>query len=262
MLARRLLSAAVGIPLVIALVLVGGPVYVAALALTLGAAAAEVLAQAGIGLSDPRLWSTAITTGAFAVATLAPGWWQAGTLLALLGLTLTLWLTRPGAVIMDHWWLGVGLAIYAGGLGRFLVLLRYGPNGRAWLFFALFVTFASDTGAYAVGRVLGRHKLAPAISPAKTVEGACGGLAAAAFAAVLLAFLLRLPLGAAASFATGLGVSVAAQTGDLLESALKRRLQVKDAGSLIPGHGGLLDRLDSLLFSGAMVYYVVKWISL
>jgi phosphatidate cytidylyltransferase len=262
MLARRLLSAAVGIPVVIALVLAGGPVYLAALALILGASVAELLAQDGIGVADPRLWSAAVATAAFAVAGRAPGWWQAGTLLALLGVTLAIWVVRAATGDATRWWLGAVLALYVGGLGRWLNLLREGGEGRSWVFFALFVTFASDTGAYAVGRLVGRHKLAPAISPAKTMEGAAGGLAGAALAAVALAWALHLPLRPVAALLLGVGVSVAAQAGDLLESALKRRLQLKDAGGLLPGHGGLLDRLDSLLFSGAMVYFVVKWMSL
>jgi phosphatidate cytidylyltransferase len=262
MLAWRLLSAAVGIPVIIALVLVGGPIYVAVLTALLAAAVAEVLAQASVSPQDPRLGSAAATAAVIILAAMAPPAWQAGAILLLFALTLAFWLVRFSTRAQGRWWLGVALSGYVGGLGRFLLLLRLLPHGSAWVLFALFVTFASDTGAYAVGRLCGRHRLAPAVSPGKTVEGAGGGLLTAALVAMLLALPLRLHLGALALAGFGLGLSSAAQAGDLFESALKRRLQIKDAGTLVPGHGGLLDRLDSLLFSGAMVYCVVKWMSL
>ncbi len=141
--------------------------------------------------------------------------------------------------------------------------------GRNWLLFALLTTFATDTGAYLVGRAIGRHPMAPSISPGKTWEGAVGGFTGAVIAALLLERLLNLGLGAA----TGLGDSCAAwnwqplaigatvgltgQVGDLLESKIKRLSQVKDAGALIPGHGGMLDRLDSLLITIPTVYYLL-----
>ena len=117
------------------------------------------------------------------------------------------------------------------------------------------MTFATDTSAYAVGRAVGRRKLAPSISPGKTWEGAVGGLAGAAAAAAALVVLLDgiesllLP-----AVALGLGAGVVAQAGDLLESKVKRLAGAKDSGRLIPGHGGLLDRLDSLLPVFPLVY--------
>jgi phosphatidate cytidylyltransferase len=261
MLGWRLLSAAVGIPLVIAVVALGGPLYGAVLVVALCAAAAELLVQVGLSVGDPRLLSTIASVAALASVGLVPASWRAAVVAASLALVFTLW-SGWRAGVSRRWWLGAVLATYVGGLGGALMLLRFGPSGRAWVLFTLFVTFASDTGAYAIGRLLGRHRLAPAISPGKTLEGALGGLAAAVLAAEALSHLLRLALGPVGILALAPGVSRAAQTGDLFESALKRRLQLKDAGVLVPGHGGLLDRLDSLLFSGAMVYCVVKWMSL
>jgi phosphatidate cytidylyltransferase len=263
MLAWRLLSAAVGIPLLIALVLVGGRAYDAVLALTLAAAVAEVLVQAGMPATDLRLWAATAATAALSLSAAGPSELSAAVLTLLVIGTLTASLARDGArERVEFWSLSVALPLYVGGLGRYLALLRHVNDGRSWVFFALFVTFASDTGAYAVGRLLGRHRLAPTISPGKTLEGVVGGLLAAAVAAPLLAQLLRLSEPPLLLGGLGLGVSVAAQLGDLCESALKRRLNIKDAGSLVPGHGGLLDRLDSLLFSSVLVYCFVKWMSL
>ena len=132
--------------------------------------------------------------------------------------------------------------------------------GRSWLIFALLTTFATDSGAYFVGRLTGRHKMAPQLSPGKTWEGAAGGLAAAIAAALLLSLLppqyLNLGLDWWQPALIGLPVGIAAQGGDLLESGLKRLAGVKDAGALFPGHGGMLDRLDSLLLTIPLVYYL------
>ncbi len=133
--------------------------------------------------------------------------------------------------------------------------------GRNWLLLALLTTFATDTGAYLVGRAIGRHPLAPAISPNKTWEGAIGGFVGAVAAALLMGQFFNLGLSPAAWNwqlpLIGATVGIAAQAGDLLESRLKRLAQVKDAGNLMPGHGGLLDRLDSLLLTIPVVYYLV-----
>ena len=133
--------------------------------------------------------------------------------------------------------------------------------GRNWLLLALLTTFATDTGAYLVGRAIGRHPMAPSISPNKTWEGAIGGFVGAVAAALLVGQFFNLGLSPAAWNwqlpLIGATVGIAAQAGDLLESRLKRLAQVKDAGNLMPGHGGLLDRLDSLLLTIPVVYYLV-----
>lgn len=145
--------------------------------------------------------------------------------------------------------------------------------GRNWLIFALLTTFATDTGAYLVGRAIGRHPMAPRISPNKTWEGSVGGFLGALISAVLLERILNLGLGHTGWAALpevgwfaawnwqplliGATVGIGSQCGDLLESGLKRFSQVKDAGSLMPGHGGILDRLDSLLLTIPVVYYLI-----
>jgi phosphatidate cytidylyltransferase len=155
----------------------------------------------------------------------------------------------------------MGGPVYVGFLLAHALLLRESGGasdlGRNWLLFALLVTFATDTGAFFVGRSMGRHRMLPGISPNKTWEGALGGFILAVIAALALGSLLDLGLERWQHAAIGATVGVVSQVGDLFESKLKRISQVKDAGSIIPGHGGILDRLDSLLVSIPTVYYLV-----
>ena len=132
--------------------------------------------------------------------------------------------------------------------------------GRNWVFFALFTTFASDSAAYFVGRAWGRHHLAPSISPGKTWEGTIGGFFAAIITSLLLVMLLKLPITYAQAIPLALAVSAFGQIGDLFESLFKRNMGVKDSGKTIPGHGGFLDRMDSVVFAGVVVYYYVIWL--
>ncbi len=148
--------------------------------------------------------------------------------------------------------------LYIALLGTHLVLIRVGfpPQLSAHLLsFFFLVLMGSDAGAYYVGRAIGKHKLAPSISPGKTWEGAVGGIAAALAMAVLAHywFFRELPLKWALPLA--LTMSLVGIFGDLVESALKRSASAKDAANILPGHGGLLDRLDSLLFNAPLIYY-------
>ena len=141
-----------------------------------------------------------------------------------------------------------------------LALLKKFPDGASWIVLVLTITWFADTGAYFAGRALGRHKLYPAVSPGKTVEGAVGGLLAS-FGAAALAKAWYLPsLSWLDAAAISLPASALGQAGDLVESMLKRAYQVKDSGRLIPGHGGLLDRIDALLFCAPYVYLYARYV--
>lgn len=140
------------------------------------------------------------------------------------------------------------------------------PGGRDLVIFGLFTTFSYDTFAYFTGRAIGRHKLAPHLSAGKTWEGVGGGLLMSVAIGLLLRRLLvglvgGFPFGTVATVVVALCVALAAQTGDLVESAIKRSAGVKDAGTILPGHGGMLDRFDSLLFVGPMLYYLSLWVT-
>ena len=151
--------------------------------------------------------------------------------------------------------------LYVGWLLSHLVALRGLDAGRNWVFFALFVTWASDTTAFFIGRRFGRHKFAPNISPGKTWEGAMGGILGAIIVSILFftATPFHLPLTYWQAIPLSILVSIFGQVGDLVESLLKRNMGVKDSGKLMPGHGGVLDRMDSIIFAGIVVYYYVIW---
>lgn len=157
--------------------------------------------------------------------------------------------------IFSTWVLVVGGIIYVGLLLSYLVDLRL-EAGRNWVFLAIFATFGSDTAAYFIGKAFGRHRMAPRISPGKTWEGAAAGIIGGV--AVSLLFIidwpLQLPIYAWEAVLLGVLISVFGQIGDLVESMLKRYAGVKESGSLMPGHGGLLDRIDSILFAGVAVH--------
>jgi len=159
-------------------------------------------------------------------------------------------------------WTVAGI-LYVGWLLGHLVALRGLDDGRNWVFFILFATWASDTFAFFVGRRFGRHKLAPGISPGKTWEGAAGGIVAAVIMSILFftPTPFRLPMVYWQVIPLAVLVSIFGQLGDLVESLLKRNVGVKDSGSLMPGHGGVLDRIDSLVFASVVVYYVVYYCS-
>ncbi|MFH0810701.1 MAG: phosphatidate cytidylyltransferase [Pseudomonadota bacterium] len=149
---------------------------------------------------------------------------------------------------------------YVALLLSYFVWLRDLGSGRQWVLFVMTVAFAQDTGAYYAGRTIGGRRLCPTLSPGKTVAGAVGGLAAAvvvAYAAGRFFLTPRLDLGSI--LALGLLIGGGGQMGDLFESLVKRASGVKDSGRLLPGHGGLLDRIDSLIFSAPLVYYFISF---
>lgn len=141
------------------------------------------------------------------------------------------------------------------------VLLRALPAGRSWVFLVLFVVMASDSCAYFIGRKLGRHRLYEAVSPKKSIEGSLGGLLGGVLGAMIGKFWFLTGLSGFDVLLIGIGVGLFSQLGDLFESLLKRSFGVKDSGALLPGHGGVLDRLDSLLFAFPATYYYAVWVS-
>lgn len=159
--------------------------------------------------------------------------------------------TSFGVTVLGVAWVGAGI----GGL----LLIRDVPDHGFWAVMAvLFTVFAADTGAFFVGRTFGRHRLAPSISPAKSWEGLVGGVLAAVGMAFVILYkdrddFLTIPQ----SLLLGLVVALAAVLGDLFESAVKRDLEVKDSGRVLAGHGGMLDRLDSLLWAGPAAYFAI-----
>jgi len=150
--------------------------------------------------------------------------------------------------------------VYIGIALSYMILIRSLPHGESLALFILLVTWAADTGAYYVGKTFGRHPLAPAISPKKTVEGLLGGLAFAILAVYLCrSWMPSYDLSLMSWLLLGSLLTITGLIGDLAESALKRSACVKDSSGLLPGHGGMLDRIDSLLFTAPAFYYYVRY---
>jgi len=272
MLKHRVVTAAVGVPLIILAIWFGDPwitLFIAAAAL---AGTYEFYRIANFDRREPLLylgllWTLALVlTPHYRNPDLLPIVVTAAMLVSLICVLL-----RPSREKAFHeWaWTIVG-ALYVGWMLSYWLNLRGLEDGRNWVYLAMLTTFANDTGAFFIGRARGKHKLAPAISPAKTWEGAIGGLVSAILAAIVIAMVLKLisvELGAPFAFRywqiiiLGFLVGLFAQLGDLVESLLKRKMGVKESGNLLPGHGGVLDRFDSLIFVGPVVYYYVIWVA-
>jgi phosphatidate cytidylyltransferase len=168
--------------------------------------------------------------------------------------------------VFTNWaWMIAG-GFYIGWMLSYWIDLRILTDGRTWVYFAMLITFANDSGAYFVGKRWGKNKLAITISPHKTWEGAIGGLLSAIIGAtviyIVLAWIAPMTLDYWQVIPLACLISLFAQLGDLVESLLKRSTGVKESGRFLPGHGGILDRFDSLIFVGVMVYYYAIWIVL
>ena len=260
MLPLRLLSAAVGVPLLVVAVWLGSYWLLALIVVIaiLGTWEFHKLARS-ITITPPLPFSLALALG----LTLTSHWGSAYLLIALGSAILA---SLAWQIAQEVRGKGVkaklvGLAgpFYIGvplGLG---LLLRDGPDGRDWMLVALLATFSVDTGAYAVGRLIGKHKLAPRISPGKTWEGVVGGLMGGVGATFELTLILDLPMDTWKALPLGLLIAVAGMSGDLAESWLKRTAGAKESGTLVPGHGGVLDRTDSIITTLVITYFWVMW---
>ncbi|WP_047984851.1 phosphatidate cytidylyltransferase [Ornithinibacillus californiensis] len=153
------------------------------------------------------------------------------------------------------------LAVLYVGMGFFYFLeTRNSTDGLAHVFFALLLIWSTDTGAYFTGRALGKHKLWPEISPNKTVEGALGGIVLAIIVGIVFDVIYQFPYGIITIIVISLLVSVFGQIGDLVESAFKRHYNVKDSGTILPGHGGILDRFDSAIFVFPVLHLILQFL--
>ncbi|MHB1418371.1 MAG: phosphatidate cytidylyltransferase [Bacillota bacterium] len=251
MLKKRILTALGGIPLVVVINYVGGTTFAVVVALLsilglgeffrlirhseiepqvflgyVGGLFIVVSAFPGVHISDSVV-ITAITLGFFLSALCIPRWSLTGSATSLMGV------------------------LYLG-LFRYLIYLREMPGGFEVVLALFIFNWVADSGAYFSGKAFGRHLMAPRLSPKKTIEGAIGGVLASVAAALVMTLLgLHVPQ----LVVMALLVAVTGQAGDLVESAFKRSAGVKDAGGILPGHGGVLDRFDSLLISLPVVYY-------
>jgi phosphatidate cytidylyltransferase len=267
MLKNRVITALWGIPLVFLAVWFDVPLpWFLILAAVMGVLAVfEFYRMTGVWKTLPLAIFGMVWTLLFIIRPYYPEQMELHLLLiSAVGISLIMLVFLPKKEgLFSQWAWTLGGILYVGWLLSYLVALRLEPGtmafpnaGRDFVFLALLATFGSDTAAYFVGKAWGRHKLAPSISPGKTREGAAAGVIGAIIISILftLEVPLQLPLSWWQAILLGLAISVLGQLGDLAESLLKRNCGVKDSGSLMPGHGGLLDRMDSVLFAGVVVY--------
>ena len=251
----RSLTALAWVPLNLGLLYLGGWEWLLWVALLSISATYEMLVMLRQTGRVPLPWAGPLFFLLFVVGAWAlPGsafFLTVGPVLMLSLVLLLVSQSHEGA--FQRWGMTTAGCLYTTFLVAYMILLRDARNGLWWMGAALTGTWVFDTGAYAIGQLIGRHKLWLAVSPGKTWEGTIGGL----IVAVGLAMATVRVLGLSYAEAAGLGVLIAvlAQTGDLVESVIKRQVGVKDAGSFLPGHGGILDRIDGLLFSTVGVYY-------
>lgn len=156
--------------------------------------------------------------------------------------------------------LGVGF-FYVSGLLSFLWFLRTGSLGREYIFLLLSSVWAADSAAYYTGTYIGRHKLYPAVSPAKTIEGAFGSIAGGSIGALIMKFLFSITdLTIMSAVVIGAILGSVTVMGDLIESMFKRDAGIKDSSNLIPGHGGMLDKIDGMLVAGPVLYFILRYV--
>ncbi len=256
MLQQRFLSALFGVPLIILAAWFGGIPLLLLIGLVVVLGLKEMTGMlTRLGLK-PSLWLAVaggliMTGGSYLYSDGYPG--PTITVILFLHLIATV-ANYPRYSLLDS--AGTMMGTLYVGLLNYFYLVRNLPDGWIWLIFTLAGTWACDTTAYFVGKAFGKRRLAPELSPKKTLEGAIGGLAGSVMAGFIFAMIYSfLPL--SKMLLLGLLIGAAAEVGDLLESAFKRQAGVKDSSKLIPGHGGILDRFDSALFSAPLVYYYV-----
>lgn len=270
-LALRLASAAVGMPIIVGAILVGGPLFAALLGLALLVALGEIAAICGVRRGAPAFLLAAAGLGAalgVALTDAAPLHWvlliAALSVFAATTLEAALRESAPQAARLNRY-LSDGAVmsaalLYLAAPAAAIVLIRGTPGeGAEWMLLGVLAVMSTDAAAYAGGRTLGRRPLAPAISPNKTVEGAIFGWLGGAGAVLALDQIFGLAVGVWPLILLALVLPLAAQLGDLAESLFKRARGVKDSSNLIPGHGGVLDRLDSLLFGLPTIYFFLAW---
>ena len=268
MLKHRIITAVVGVPLVIVAIWFGDPWFSFLISAAALAGSYEFYRLYEFDRREPLLYVGLL----FALAlVLSPHYHYRSPDVLPLVVTATvlvsmIWMLGRSSreKAFRNWAWAIAGAFYVGWMLSYWLNLRGLEDGRNWVYLAMLTTFANDTGAYFLGTSLGKHRLAPAISPSKTWEGVIGGLICATLGATAIAAVLN----AISPFAfeywqivvLGFLVGLIAQLGDLVESLLKRNMGVKESGSVLPGHGGVLDRFDSLIFVGAVVYYYVIWV--
>lgn len=266
----RLISAAIGLPLIAAAILVGVPLFAALIALALAVALGEIAVIVGINPRSALFIVAEATVGAIIGAAAHPSLpvltpLIIGTLavagVATIAAVQTIPTPDPDQLkrVVLHALTMIGGILYLAIPGATFIFVRAADQGDRWVLLAMLAVMSADAAAYAGGRLLGRRQLAPSVSPNKTVEGAISGWLGGLGATIALDQILDLDAELWPLIILAVVLPLVSQLGDLVESLFKRAMDVKDSSNLIPGHGGVLDRLDSLLFGLPVVYFFLQW---
>ena len=270
MLRQRVLVAVIVLPIGLVLIYFGGWAFATMIALILGLAAWEYARIFKAGSFQP---ADLLVIGGAVVLAIGRAWngfESADWLISLLILTsMTYHLItyeRGRDLAASDFAITLSGILYIGWLGAYLISLRNLPNGMWWVLIVLPAVWLADSGAYFVGRAIGKRKFSPRLSPKKTWEGYIGGVVVGTFGSALLASIWNLIepgiMTPVQGGLIGLILSLITVLGDLGESMVKRQFGVKDSSNLIPGHGGVFDRIDSWLWAGVIGFYVVQWLIL
>jgi phosphatidate cytidylyltransferase len=266
MLKQRVISSVIAVPIIVVAVWLGTP-WLAILAAIAGVIAInEFYRLTGVNKVIPMAVCGNILTILFIIHPQfnfsAAQVSMLVTAAVVVPLALMIFLPKQEGLFRMWAWTLTG-AMYIGWLIGYMIAIRL-DAGRNWLFLMFFCTFGSDIAAYFVGKAIGKHKMAPVISPKKSWEGAAAGLLGGALMGYLFTLNtpVQVPLSAISGIILGVFVSLFGQVGDLAESLLKRGTGVKDSGTIMPGHGGMMDRLDSLLFAAIAVYLYYMFVYL
>jgi phosphatidate cytidylyltransferase len=247
MLAKRVLVAVVLLPIGIFAIVYGGAVFASLVVLILGLAAWEYVNLFRAGGLQPAGVILILGTIAFAIGRTLDGFESAPWLVSLTILVCMAYhliaFERGSEQSGTDFGITLGGIFYLGWIGAYLISLRDLPDGMWWVLLVLPAVWLADSGAYFIGKGIGRHHITPRLSPKKTWEGYLGGILIGTLGTALLAFIL----------------SALTILGDLGESMFKRQVGIKDSSNLIPGHGGVFDRIDSWLWAGVIGYYVILW---
>lgn len=257
----RIITAAIAIPALLGILWLGTPAVAALVLLAAAIGGWELADMVRARKSCPLRWAyvgwpVALVATGWLIAENQLDWWGLPAVIGA-GMIPALYLLATGRRTAFIYSLAAGP--YVGAALAHAPVLRSVEDGAEWLLFALIVTFAADTAAMFVGVAFGRHKLITRISPKKSWEGLIGGLAGGGIAAYVADTAFDLEIAATMAVVLGVVMAIAGTLGDLGESAFKRHAGVKDSGFLIPGHGGVLDRLDSLMPNLVIVYWVSEW---
>jgi phosphatidate cytidylyltransferase len=264
MLSKRILSAAIFIPACLLVVFIGGWVFAAAAAAILGIGAWEFWRMFKQANYSPNAFILIAGTICLALSRIAFNQDLSAVVFSafvLISMAHHIFAYDRGVDTAGlDFCFTVGGIIYVGWLGSYVVALRFLPDGLYWIILAILGVGISDIGAYLIGSMVGKHKISRRVSPAKSLEGYIGGILSACLFGYLFGTLIdpaSTYLNAANGVLLTLAVSGCSLLGDLGESMLKRQFNMKDSSQIIPGHGGILDRIDTWLWAGVISYYLI-----